>query len=82
MTIWAWVMGVAAGRDDLHPALGHRVQHRPRSAGRVLATRPVDGDGMLNLHALAGRFDDGVGGGDDVAGGAVVVGELAPTRAW
>ena len=67
---------VAAGRQDLHPPQRDRVEFLPRSARRVLHARSVDVEGVPGLHPLPRRLDHRVGGGDDVAGGTVVAGEI------
>ena len=68
------------GRQHLDPTLCDRVQLGPLAAVRFLRPGPIDVDRVSALHSLSGRFYHLVGGCDDMAGGAVVVGEEAGSR--
>ena len=68
---------ITARRQDLHPPPRDRVQLFPRTARRVLVTRPVDVDGMPGLHPFVSQLDHRVGGRHDVARGTVVCSEIS-----
>ena len=67
--------GVITSWQHLDSALGNRVSVRPLASGWLFCARPVDGDGMPSLHPLPSRSDYSVRRCDDVACGAVVVGQ-------
>ena len=73
MAAWAWEAGGIAGGEHLHLPASHRVQLGPPAAGGAVSATAVDPDGMAGLHPLPCRSNDGVGRGDYVVGGAVVL---------
>ena len=72
---------VAAGRQDSHLAARNRIELFPRPARRVFLARPVDMDRAVGLHPFPRRRDDRVGRRNNVAGRAVIGGEVGGLRA-
>ena len=62
--------------EHLNPSLNKGIEFGPASAGRILGAQVVPADGVIRFHAVPVVGDEGVGGGDDVAGRAIVFHEM------